>query len=157
MFEKIKSLFHKKSNKDYDWLLEIDSKKRLQIATCALFIEVARADDKFLNIEREKLIQLMKELFKIDDDYVEELIALSNKQVEESLSVYEFTSEINLNCSQEEKYEIVKNLWRLIFVDNELHPYEDFLIRRISNNLHISHRDMIAAKLEVKEELEKKS
>ncbi len=155
MLEKIKALFHARAQKEYDWLLEIDSTKRLQIATCALFIEVANADDKFLKIEHEKLIQLMKEFFKIGDEYVNELIELSNRQVAESLSVYEFTSEINLNCSQEEKYEIVKNLWRLIFVDNELHPYEDYLIRKISNNLHLSHRDMIAAKLEVKEEIEK--
>jgi len=154
MLEKIKSLFKKKSSKNYDWLLEIDPKKRLQIATCALFIEVAIADEKFLKIERQKLIQLMQELFKLGEDYVIELIELSNRQVQESLSVYEFTSEINLNCNQDEKYEIVKNLWRLIFVDNELHPYEDYLIRKISNNLNLSHRDMIAAKMEVKKELE---
>ncbi len=158
MIRKIKGLF-KKTNKseDYDWLREVDPQKRLEIATCALFIEMANADEKFLNIEKEKVIQIMKNLFKLEEDYVKELLELSERQVEESLSVFEFTSEINANSTNEEKFEIVKNLWRLILIDDELHPFEDYLIRKISNNLNLSHKDMIDAKLLVKEEIKNKS
>ncbi len=155
MLKRIKAIISKKrsSAEDYDWLREIDPQKRLQIATCALFIEIANADEQFLEIEKEKVIELMSKLFDLDNEYVQELIELSKRSIEDSLSLYEFTSEVNANSNQNEKYEIVKNLWRLIFVDDELHPYEDYLIRKISNSLHISHRDMIAAKNEVKEEL----
>lgn len=154
MLKKIKAIISKKksSNEDYDWLREIDPKKRLQIATCALFIEIANADERFLEIEKNKVIELMRSLFNLNNEYIEELIELSKRSIEDSLSLYEFTSEINANCNQEEKYEIVKNLWRLIFVDDNLHPYEDYLIRKISNSLHVSHSDMIAAKIEVKNE-----
>jgi uncharacterized tellurite resistance protein B-like protein len=154
MIKKITKMFKgKKNNENYDWLREVNAQKRLEIATCALFIEMANADEKFLKVEKEKVIQIMKKLFDLDDEYVEELIELSERQVEESLSVFEFTSEINANSTDEEKYEIVKNLWRLILVDDELHPFEDYLIRKISNNLNFSHKDMIAAKMEVKEEM----
>ncbi len=154
MIKKITKIFKRSENiEDYDWLREVDAQKRLEIATCALFIEMANADEKFLKVEKEKVIQIMKELFNLEDEYVEELIELSQRQVEESLSVFEFTSEVNANSTDEDKYEIVKNLWRLILVDDELHPFEDYLMRKISNNLNISHKDMIAAKMEAKGEM----
>lgn len=155
MLKKIKAIIskNKPSLNDYDWLREVDPQKRLQIATCALFIEIANADEQFLDIEKEKVIELMGNLFKLDAEYVKELIELSKRSVEDSLSLYEFTSEVNANTNQKDKYEIVKNLWRLIFVDDDLHPYEDYLIRKISNSLHISHKDMITAKSEVQAEL----
>ncbi len=156
MLKKIKGMFSKKDKKaDYDWLREVDARKRLEIATCALFIEMANADEKFLKVEKEKVIQIMKDLFNLDDEYVEELLELSERQVEESLSLFEFTTEINATSTNDEKFEIVKNLWRLILVDDELHPFEDYLIKKISNNLNLSHKDMIAAKMEVKEEMNK--
>ncbi len=155
MIKKIKGLFgKKKANEDYDWLREVDAQKRLQIATCALLIEMANADEKFLNVEKEKVIQIMKDLFKLEEDYVNELLELSKSQVEESLSVFEFTSEINANSTKKEKFEIVKNLWRLVLIDDELHPFEDYLIKKISNNLNLSNKDMNKAKEEVQKEKE---
>jgi len=156
MIKKLRHVFKKKDkNEDYDRLREVDPQKRLQIATCALFIEIANADEKFLNVEKEKLINLMKKQFSLEDDYVEELLELSQRQVEESLSLYEFTSEINATSSKEETYEIVKNLWRLILVDDELHPFEDYLIRKISSSLNLLQKDMLSAKAEVEAEMGK--
>ncbi len=155
MLKKIKAIISKKKSSldGYDWLREIDPTKRLQIATCALFIEMANADEQFLDIEKAKVIELMANLFNINEDYIQELLELSKRSVEDSLSLYEFTSEVNANSNQDEKYEIVKNLWRLIFVDDELHPYEDYLIRKISSSLHVSHSDMMAAKKEIENSL----
>ena len=46
-----------------------------------------------------------------------------------------------------------RNLWRLILVDEKINKYEEHFVRTITNNFHLEHQDMIAAKLEVKEEL----
>ncbi|VAX17248.1 hypothetical protein MNBD_IGNAVI01-570 [hydrothermal vent metagenome] len=130
-----------------------DDEKRIQIATCALFLEIANADDEF-SVEEENLIELtMKKIFNLDDKTVAELIDLSVKQTEKSVSIYEFTDIINHNFDQNAKYEILKNLWRLVYADGKLDQYEDYFMRKISGNLHLDHSDMIAAKMEVKEEL----
>ncbi len=131
----------------------VDNDKKNQIATCALFIEVANADDDFAKEEKGLIIKLMKQIFNLENDEVNELIKLSEKQIKDSVSLYEFTDTINKNFSSEEKYQILLNLWRLIFVDEKFHAYEDYLIRKIVNNLNLSHKEMIAAKLSVKEEL----
>ena len=132
---------------------EHDDNKAIQIASCALFLELANADDDFSHEERKRIIELMKANFKLTDEEIDKLFELSQQQIEKSVSAYEFTEIINEKLSEEEKYEIVKNLWRLAYVDKKLDKYEDYYIRKISNNLHISNQDRIAAKLEVKKEL----
>lgn len=130
----------------------LDSDKRVQIATCALFLEVANSDDDF-SVEEKEFIELtMKEKFSLDDKLVSELIDLSIKQTEKSVSLYEFTEIINQIFDQDSKFEVLKNLWRLVFADGTLDKYEEYFIRKISGNLHMEHSDMIAAKMEVKAE-----
>jgi uncharacterized tellurite resistance protein B-like protein len=129
-----------------------NGEKKLQVATCALLIEMAKADNEFSNDERKKIISLIQKTFNLDKEYVDELIELSEKKIRESISIYEFTTIINENFSKEEKFELLKNLWRLIYVDDTLDMHEDHLIKRIGNTLNMEHRDVIAAKLLVKEE-----
>jgi uncharacterized tellurite resistance protein B-like protein len=125
--------------------------KRIQIAATTLFIEIAKADSDFSAIEYEKIIELIKNLFSLDNQQVEELISLADEWIKKSISLYEFTAIINKHFTQDEKYELVKNLWKIVYTDNVLDKYEEHLIRIISNNLRLSHRDMIAAKLEAKQ------
>ncbi len=132
---------------------KVNKDQKLQIATCALFIEVANADDNFTDDERQSIIKLMRELFELSEDCVKDLLELSEERVRKSVSLYEFTETINQNFHEKEKYEIIKNLWRLIFQDDNLHQYEDYYIRKISNNLMLSHKDFITAKSEVKNEM----
>lgn len=129
---------------------EIDHEQQIQIATCALFIEVANSDDDFTEDEKKHIIELMKDQFGLNNDEVNELIELSEEQIKESVSLYEFTEIIDKNFSREEKLEVVEQLWKLIYLDDQLHQYEDYFIRRICSNLHLEHEDLIAAKLSAK-------
>lgn len=127
--------------------------KMIQVATCAIFLEIANADEGFTEDERAKIISIMKSTFDLSDEYAHELVELAEQAVDRSVSVYEFTDQVNANFSAEEKYEILTNLWRLIYIDKQLDKYEDFLIKRIGNNLHFEHREIMAAKLQVKDEM----
>lgn len=129
-----------------------DPKEQIQLATCALFLEVANADDDFSRVENEFIKKIMKDKFCINDDLVNGLIEQSKLQTENSISLYEFTKTINESFSKKEKIEIVKNLWKLVFEDGIMDKYEEHFMRTISNNLHLEHSEMIATKLEAKEE-----
>ena len=130
---------------------------KLQIATCALFLEIAHADDEFLDIEKDKIISVMKKLFDLSDESVENLLELSEEKRTRSISLYEYTDIINNNFTQAEKYQVLKNLWQLILIDEKLDAHEAHFIRKISGNLKMRHADMITAKMEVKAELEGKN
>ncbi len=134
---------------------QLSQDKKIQVATCALFIELARADDDFTEIEKEKIISLMEDIFNLDEESVEELIELSESKVNQSVSVYEFTTVINNNFDRDEKIDLLINLWRLVYVDDTLNQYEDGLMRKLGTLLNLEHSDLINAKLLVKQEKEK--
>jgi uncharacterized tellurite resistance protein B-like protein len=129
--------------------------KKLQVATAALFIEMAKADGDFSDEERQRVIHIMQNTFNLDEDCVHELIELSEKKLEESIGVYEFTSIINEHFNREEKLELLEDLWKVIYVDDKLDKYEDRLVKVIGGLLNVDHKDIINAKLLVKEKLKR--
>lgn len=130
-----------------------DEDKKLKVATCTLFIEMAKADDDFTGEERDKIISIMKSTFDLDDECVHDLMDLAEKRMEHDDSIYDFTNIINRNFDNDQKFELLKNLWRLIYLDKKLNMYEDHLIKKIGGLINMGHEDIIGAKMLVKEEI----
>lgn len=149
-----KILLHPAAETHYSNPEQVDKseKRKLEVATAALFIEIAKADGEFSDDERKKIIKLMKQTFELEDDCVKDLIELSEQKIKESVSLYEFTTIINDNYSNDQKFELMKNLWKLIYVDEKLNMYEDHLAKKIGAMLNMDHKKIIEAKLVVKEE-----
>ena len=63
--------------------------------------------------------------------------------------IYQFTSKIDATFSPERKVGLIEELWRAAYSDSVLHEYEEHLIRRVADLLHLSHSQFIAAKLRV--------
>ena len=130
-----------------------NNEKKIQIAACALLVEIGKADSNFTNEERKKIISIMKNTFNVEEDYVNELIELSEKNFDENESIYEYTTIINNNFTNNEKFELLKNIWRLIYTDDNLSRYEEHLVKMIGTLLNIEYSNIIGAKLLIKEEL----
>lgn len=127
--------------------------KKIEVAACALFIEIAKADGEYTDDERKLIISEMKSTFSLDDDYVNDLMTLAEERIKESVSLYEFTGVINTTFTYEEKIELIESLWKLIYKDEKLNQYEDHLIKRIAATINIEHKQIINAKLWVKQQL----
>lgn len=128
--------------------------KKNQVAACAVFLEAANSDDEFSKIEMNTLIGILNNTFELSIDEIEELIQLADEYRKKSVSLFEFTGTINESFTKDEKYELLKNLWRIILTDNVLDKFEDHFIRKVTGNLNMAHSDMIAAKMEVKKEIQ---
>ena len=122
-------------------------------ACAALLIETALADKVFNEEELISMKQTLNKVYKVDEQDIEELINESKKKVSESTSLYEYTRLINDLCNYEDKIRLISNLWSIAFADQHLDKYEEYLIRKISDLLHVSHKDFIQQKLLVKETL----
>lgn len=131
----------------------VNKHTKVEIATCALFIELAKSDGEFSDEEREVIITQMKNLFNLEKKYVDDLILLAEEKVKQSVSIYEFTGIINKSFTQEEKIELLEKLWKLIFTDEKLSAYEDHMIKRIGATMNIEHKQIINSKLWVKQQL----
>lgn len=156
MFEYLKKIFSLEETDTH--ILSGQIKKsgkdaKIKIAACALFIEMAQVDGQFDEDEKRFIISEMEKLFNLDDKCTNELMQLAEKRVEDSVSIYEFSSIINTTFTQDQKIELLESLWRLIYRDKKLSAYEDQLIKRIGGTLNIEHKDIINAKLLVKEQL----
>lgn len=159
MFEYLRKVLSAEKEGQLTQLQKIETPKfppkKYQVATAALLIEIARADGDFSDEERQQIIDLMKKDFELDDYLVADLIDLSEQKVKDSISVYEFSKIINENFTQQEKIELLKNLWRIVYVDRKLDSHEDQLIKIIGSTLNLEHKDIIRAKLFVKQKMGK--
>lgn len=157
MFDYLKKLIANESNQELlktnEVVEPVDRNKQLQIATAALFIEMAKADGEFTEEERENVIQSLQKQFNIDAVYVNELMELSKLKLKDSVSLFEFSNIVNENFTNEDKNTLLINLWRLIYTDKKLDKYEDRLIKIIGGMMKMDHKQIINAKLLIRQEL----
>lgn len=127
--------------------------ERIQVATCALLLELAHADSQFHEIEEKLVRDLVQEKFSLSAEATEELLELAQDARAESLDLFQFARQLNEDFSREEKLEIVEVAWRIVYADGVLDRFEDALMRQLTTLLRLSPKEVIAAKLEVLEDV----
>ena len=154
MLKKIKGYISELGNQPSDAENQEEKEKNIINNACAaLLIETALADKVFNVEEIDSMKKTLREVYEIDEKDLDELISESEKKVSESTSLYEYTRLINDLCDYQDKLKLINNLWTIAFADKHLDKYEEFLIRKISDLLYVSHSDFIQQKLSVKESL----
>lgn len=122
--------------------------KSLELATAVLMIEISLADDHIDERERDEIKKQMSAGFELDDSTIDELIEAAEKEVDHSVSLYEFTRLLNDKLPMEDRVAVVKNLWRIAYADNVLDKYEEYYIRKVADLLYVAHSDFIKSKLD---------
>ncbi|WP_432823752.1 TerB family tellurite resistance protein [Trichloromonas sp.] len=123
--------------------------ERIQVATCALLLEMAHTDEEFHEFESALIEDLLQNRFGLPPAAVAELIELGHGERHASLDLYHFARDINEHFTIEEKVELIESLWRIVYADGLLDKYEEYLMRQVTKLLRLSHRQMIDAKLKV--------
>jgi uncharacterized tellurite resistance protein B-like protein len=119
----------------------------LGLAVAALLVEVLRADFESGDAERSQAVASIGNLLGLDEAGCIELLGRAEKRIDQSHDLYQFTSEINRSYDAAEKLRLVEHLWRVAHADDAVHKYEEHLIRRVADLLHVPHRAFISAKL----------
>lgn len=123
-----------------------DPEHAIRLAVAVLLIEIAESDHERLPEEEAALLDAVRNHFGLNDDEANELISLAEKEHAESTDYFQFTSLINQSYSREQKIKVIEALWKIAFADQELHRYEEHVIRRLADLIHVPHKDFIAAK-----------
>jgi len=126
-----------------------DPEHDVRIATCALFLEMARIDGKFTREEMETVLSIMKEKYGLSGEHADALVADADKELEDSVDLWQFARLINENYSIDEKLEIIETLWQMVYVDGKMDEYEHYLMSKLKNLLRLSHDQLIGAKKKV--------
>ena len=151
MIDLVKKLFGKSVGNGVTEHLEKRC-QNIQVATCAVLLEMARIDNKFSEEEQESLISSLKKRYGLSDEDAEKLILASNEELEGSIDLWRFTNLINRNYSVEEKLELIRTVWEIAYADGKLDKYEDYLLHKLAELLHLTHKQLIDAKLSVLED-----
>ncbi len=149
MINKIKDLITRFNTKEET--TEESSPNLLDNACAALLVEIAFADKDFDETEKTSLKQSLIETYAVDESDIEEIIKDAEETVSESTSLYGYTRVVNDEFEYEDKLSLLKNLWKVAYADGNLDKYEEHLIRKISDLIHISHTDYINIKLEIRD------
>ena len=149
MINKIKDLITRFNTKEET--TEDSSSNLLDNACAALLVEIAFADKDFDETEKTSLKQSLIETYAVDESDIEEIIKDAEETVSESTSLYGYTRVVNDEFEYEDKLSLLKNLWKVAYADGNLDKYEEHLIRKISDLIHISHTDYINIKIEIRD------
>jgi len=144
-------LIRKFFSRDTKWLpadQEREESHDIRIATCALLLEMANIDGEFNDSERESILDILKENYHLSDEHAEALIEASNEELKGSIDYWQFTNLINQNYSIEEKIRIIEIVWKIAYTDGRLDKHEDYLVHKLAELLHLTHKQLIEAKLE---------
>ena len=118
----------------------------LQLATAALLFELARADDRIDDRERDSMRSLVQRQFELDEVEISALIDMASEESRQATCLFEFTRLVNEHYGPEDKRHIMEMCWHVAYSDGVLDRYEEHYIRRLADLLYVPHKDFIAAK-----------
>ena len=146
MIDKIKSFFSKNVLEPEAEITSPD-----QLATAALLIEVMVIDGDLDDQEMQAIAGTLSNMLHLSKEQIDQLIELSKEEVAEATSLYQFTKEINEHFDIEKKLSLMTAMWRVAFADGHLDKYEENIIRRVADLLHIRHSEYIRCKANAKD------
>lgn len=123
--------------------------ERVQVATCALLLEVAHSDGDYHAVEEQIVHDLLAKKFKLSAAAVAELVDYAHEHRDRTHDLFQFAREINAHFSREEKLDVMEGIWQVIYADGLLDKYEDALARQLATLLRLEHKDVIDRKLKV--------
>jgi len=150
MLAKLKELFA--SSTEHTTTQSKDHYKHL--AAAALLIDVARAD--YADDPRELIAvrSALQQRFGLSHEELDTLVDLAHNEAANATSSYQFTRIINDECSDTDKFDLIRLMWQVAYADGELDRYEEHLIRKIAELLYVPHSEFIRAKHRVQQQVQ---
>ena len=123
---------------------DVDHKLKL---TCAiLMLEMMHVDEHIDKTEEEIIKNNLQQQFSLTESETDELLTLAHEEKMDATDYYKFTSLINEHYSQEQKVKLVEQLWQVAYADNVIDRFEEHLVRKLAELLHVPHKHFIQAK-----------
>ena len=114
-----------------------------RLSAAALLVHVAVSDDSFDEAERGVLRDALTQRFDVDPKDADALIGAAIAADREAVDLYQFTSMVNRALDDEGKRKLVEVLFLMGYADGKLTEFEDNIVWRASELLHVSAQDRV--------------
>ncbi len=132
MFEAISRLFREKE-------APADLANEPRLAVAALLVHLAAVDGSASEAEREAVRNTLMDYYGLGEDEVDTLVSEATRRDSEAVDFYRFTSAIT-QLPEEERIEIIRMMWQVVFADDKNHELEDNMVWRIAELIGVSAR-----------------
>ena len=122
-----------------------------RLAAAALLVRAATIDGHFDDGERAKLHERLKSRFALDDAGAAALIEEAAVAEQQAVDLYGFTSLLDRALDEEGRRHLVEMMWEIVYADNRVSEFEDNLLWRVADLLHVPSRDRIELRRRVVE------
>ncbi len=109
----------------------------IQLAACALLLELAHADGEFTPEEQQHIQGALARHFDLDEPTIHELLALADAERRESIDHFQFTRLINEQYDLGQKMVLAEVMWGVIMADGTVAEHEAYLVRKLANLLEL--------------------
>ncbi len=113
------------------------SYSRVQLAACALLLELAHADNEFSAEERRHIENTVARHFGLDDASVAELLRLAEAERTQSLDHFQFTRLVAAEYDLAQKMVLAEVMWGVILADGRLSDHETHLVRKMASLMQL--------------------
>lgn len=119
---------------------------RIRVAAAALLVEAAMLDGHMHDAERDHILHLLEDHFRLTKAETAEVFEQAMEEVGRSVQILGFTRVVKDEFEYDERVRLIEMLWEVAYADGHLHDYEANLVRRISGLLFVSDQDSGAAR-----------
>ena len=109
----------------------------VQLAACALLLELAHADGTMSPSEQAQIDRAVRQHFGLDENTARELIALADAERRQSIDHFQFTRLIAAEYDLGQKMVLAELMWGVILADGELATHETWLVRKLAHLLEL--------------------
>lgn len=111
--------------------------RELEIAACALLLEIAHADDEFTTEERTHVEEALMRHFDLDTAAARELMEIADRERRQATDLHQFTSVITRRYDEGQRMVLAEVLWRIVYADGRLSHREDALTQKLARLLDL--------------------
>lgn len=129
----------------------IISDHELQMAAAALMVCVVRADLTSTQDEHRVLEKAIASTIGVDQEAAARVVRVAEERLSSQTSFVDFIRLLNQGCNDDEKKRLLEALWRIAFADAELQGHEEYLVRKVAEQLHLGTADLVETKLRARE------
>ena len=123
-----------------------DISESLEKSLSVLISEVIRVDYDIAEIDLEVANKILIETYGLQASQAKCLINEALRIQNRPTSYHPFVKTINENLSYDEKVTVIEGLWKIAVADKRVDKYEDHIIRKFSELLHVQHVDLVHSK-----------
>jgi uncharacterized tellurite resistance protein B-like protein len=109
----------------------------VQLAACALLLELAYADGVMSPEEQVHIEGAVQRHFGLDEATARELISLAETERRQSIDHFQFTRMIAAEYDLGQKMVLAEVMWGVILADGQLATHETWLVRKLAHLLEL--------------------